>query len=104
MHNAFYIGSTKCMTERWPNHRSDFRLKNSCKCGLSKHAATHNHPEILLRQAVPFLKVVFLESVKNDSDLLKREVYWQLNFGTLSNTKTQNFIPLNDRKDFNAVN
>ena len=103
IHNSFYVGSAKEICKRWRNHRSHFKNKCVTSCGLSRHAALFPHPEIVDSRPVDFLKVVFLETVKAPRDLLKREVWWQLNFGTLSGKNTEVFSGLNDRKDFNAI-
>ena len=63
----------------------------------------YEHPNIIRNQPVPFLQVILLESVSDESKLLEREVFWQTNFGTLSDIKTKEFLPLNDRKDFNSL-
>ena len=84
-------------------HRSHFKNKCVTSCGLSRHAALFPHPEIVDSRPVDFLKVIFLETVKDPKDLLRREVWWQLYFGTLSGKDTEVFSGLNDRKDFNAI-
>ena len=95
---AWIIGSSVSMPERWRNYRKDFISKSSERCGLSKHAAERDHPNIVKRQPIPFLEVILLDAVdKNDRDqLLCREVFWQTNVGTLK-------FGLNERKDFITV-
>jgi len=45
---------------------------------------------------IPYLNLTFLESVEKEEHLLKRELWWQNNLGTL-------FCGLNKRKDTRTV-
>jgi hypothetical protein len=93
--SSWYVGSAKDMRARWRNHRSDFIGKKSTKSGLANHS-TLAHPEVAKSQPIPYLNVVLLESVEKEEDLLRRELWWQNNIGTL-------FIGLNKRKDTRTV-
>ena len=89
--NGWYIGSAKNICERWRNQRTDFINKNVTKCGFSRHAE--------LRSPIPFIKMTLLESLGVDAteqQLIRREVWWQTNVGTL-------FFGLNKRKDLNIA-
>lgn len=93
--SSWYVGSAVDIKSRWRNHRADFIGQKTNKCGLASHSVL-SHPEVLKTQPISFLKVVLLESVKNESDLLTRELWWQNNLGTV-------FVGLNKRKDTRTV-
>ena len=95
---AWYIGSCRNICERWRCHRNDFINKHVIKCGFSRHSE-EQHPDIQLRVPIPFIKVILLESLRSGSTeqhLVNREVWWQVNVGTI-------FFGLNKRKDFNVT-
>lgn len=89
----WYVGSTMNLKLRWANHKSDIKKKKVTKCKMSAHVSNTNHPP---DPAVTFMKIFPVESVKDESDLLDREIYWQANLGTLVGG-------LNERKDFKSV-
>ena len=92
---AWYIGSSVNIKTRWRNHKSDFLNKKTSKCRFAQHANEH-HPEVERYQPLNFISIIFLESVKNETNLLARETWWQYNVGT-------QFFGLNKRKDTRAV-
>ena len=53
-----------------------------------------NHPD---DPDLQYLKITALEHVKKEEDLLRRELYWMTNLGTI-------FVGLNTRKDLQGQN
>jgi hypothetical protein len=101
-HEAVYVGSTKNLKLRWANHKSDVLLKKTQKCAVSQHmnARTHDLP---LRQGEPlpshlheYLEIFAVDQVQEEASLLRKETWWQCNFGSL-------FVGLNARKDLNSM-
>ena len=92
---AWYIGSAVDMKKRWRNHKSDFLANKISKCGFSHHAS-ESHPEVPKYQPLPYIQVIFLESVGKETQLLARETWWQTNIGTI-------FFGLNKRRDTRTI-
>ena len=65
---------------RWRNHNSDFTGKKSTKLGLANRSSLPP-PEVSKSQPFPHLNVMLLGSA--EKDLLRRELWWQNNLGTL---------------------
>ena len=95
IHNVFYTGSTNNLRFRWAQHKSDIKLKRDNKCRLTQHVLRLQHP---VGVSVPFLEIVAVEAVEGEENLLRRELFWQANFGTVFKDSGLNF-----RKDLNTV-
>ena len=90
----WYVGSTTNLKLRWANHKSDVNRNKTNKCMVAQHVNMTSHPS---NREIPFLTICPIEAVSGgESSLLRRELYWQANLGTL-------FTGLNCRKDLNAV-
>lgn len=91
--DQWYVGSTVNLKARWANHKSDVNQSKNSKCMVAHHVNTCPHPK---DSEVPFLSICPIEAVKGgDGQLLRRELFWQANLGSL-------FMGLNRRKDFNS--
>lgn len=86
---AWYIGSCKDLKARWRNHKSDTKRKQTQKCTVAQHCAHSSHD---LQGNLDFLQIIPIDSVQNEDTLLRREVYFISNIGTL-------FFGLNTRND-----
>ena len=91
--DLWYVGSTTDLRKRWAGHKSDVKLKRMTKCKMVDHVHTTHHPQ---DPEYGFLYIVAIEAVRNEDQLLSREIYWQANLGTL-------FNGLNQRKDLNTA-
>ena len=92
---SWYVGSAVDMRNRWRNHKSDFLARRVTKCGFSQHSL-EAHPEVPKFNPLPYIQVIFLESLRNEDQLLEREIWWQTNIGTI-------FFGLNKRKDTRSI-
>ena len=65
------------MRRRWSKYKSDF--KNGLNmCRLAGHASEMVHP---VDPELKFLTVLPIDAVKNKTQLLEKEVWWQENVG-----------------------
>ena len=90
---AWYVGSAKNMKLRWANHKSDCRLNKITKCNVAKHVSDIQHP---VNNNLDFLEIHAIDSVSKESDLLRKELFWQANLGTV-------FKGLNSRMDLHSM-
>jgi len=88
-----YIGSTKNLKRRWANHKSDIKLNKCKKCKVVQHVVEKQHPK---DSECSFLQIFPVEAVKDPTHLLRRELWWQTNVGTL-------ITGLNTRNDFQSM-
>ena len=65
------------------------------KCRLTQHVLRLQHPADV---DMNFLEIYAVEAVEREEDLLRREIFWQANFGTMFKGSGLNF-----RKDLNTV-
>ena len=93
-----YIGSAIDLKDRWRCHKSDCKLKKVKKCSMARHVNATPHPEITRNGGAPFLEIVPIEAVSDESRLLSRESWWMCNFGSIFDKG------LNHRKDFESMN
>ena len=91
--DLWYIGSTTDLKKRWANHKSDILRAKTVKCATSKHVAESPHPN---DPTLSFIKIIPIDSVKDPSHLLRTEMWWQCNIGTL-------YKGLNSRIDFQSA-
>ena len=84
--DAVYIGSSKEVKSRRRNHKSDFLRKLTHKCGWAAHS-TASHPD---DRDLLYVQTSIIDKVEDPSELLKRELWWQANIGTI-------FVDLNSR-------
>ena len=95
VHKVYYTGSTNNLRFRWAQHKSEIKLRRENKCKLTQHVLRQQHPEGV---DVPFLEIYAVEAVGREEDLLRRELFWQANFGTVFKGSGLNF-----RTDLNTV-
>ena len=88
-----YVGSTKNLKSRWANHKSDTKLKKNTKCTVSKQVNTLPHPD---SKDLDYLEIIAIDSVQEEQSLLRKEIFWICNLGTL-------FQGLNTRQDVHTV-
>ena len=93
IHGVMYVGSAKNLKLRWANHKSDINCKKVSKCRLAAHVCQSDHPK---DASLPFLEVVAVDAASSEEELLKKEISYQCNLGTL-------FSGLNARKDFHSM-
>ena len=91
--NACYVGSTKNFKLRWANHKSDVKLKRVNKCSVAHHVHAMDHPNDF---TFSYLQIFTIEVVSDETCLLRRETWWQCNFGIISKG-------LNVRKDIQSI-
>ena len=72
-----------------------FYSKKRKKCGFAQHSE-EPHPVVQKTTPLPFISVIFLESVKMEARLFEREQWWQSNLQTI-------FFGLNKRKDIRTI-
>ena len=95
IHNQYYTGSATNLRFRWANHKSDINNRKEKKCRLTQHVLRLQHPADV---DMNFLEIYAVEAVEREEDLLRREIFWQANFGTMFKGSGLNF-----RKDLNTV-
>ena len=76
---AHYVGrawtnipTTFPMHARWSNHKSHFK-NNHLNCELTHHLSKYHKGE----NPQDFLKIQILETVKEENEIVERELYWQ---------------------------
>lgn len=94
IHNEWYTGSTTNIKCRWRNHKSDTKNKKITKCRVAEHVSKYTHPD---DPELQFLRIIPIEKVAREEDLLERETFWMCNLGTV-------FAGMNSRKDYNTCN
>jgi hypothetical protein len=91
-HWAWYTGSTKDLKARWRNHKSDVKKRLVNKCSVVQHCCQSPHP---LDGNLDFLQIIPIDSTMDEERLLRKEVYYSANIGTM-------FFGLNSRKDLHG--
>lgn len=66
--------------KRWANRKLGMKLRKSNKCVVVSHIRENEHPT---DKQYGFPRIFAIELVHNPSHLLRREVWWHTNVGTL---------------------